>query len=235
MTNDSSFSSRHHYFCYPGSTYCEKVAYLVQATSGYIFYIELENGVKIDRAVELMLSDTNVNRYSSPIKGVIEAWYEKYLLPYDDYIEDVIYCNNRTLTSLGPFDPNGGNIIWPTAELYFQENGTNVLNADLSCSNVTDRFSVSNTSAPLKHKVGLMTKSEAKLIGMSFPADDREYHMSPTSYSDGKSNIAVIATGYDEQEADYRSGIRPVISLAPGTIYSSGDGSINSPYIVELY
>ena len=31
----------------------------------------------------------------------------------------------------------------------------------------------------------------------------------------------------------YSNGVRPAISLKPGTEYASGDGSMTSPYIVE--
>jgi len=31
----------------------------------------------------------------------------------------------------------------------------------------------------------------------------------------------------------YPVGARPVVSLKTGTIYSEGDGSVNSPYIIE--
>ena len=44
------------------------------------------------------------------------------------------------------------------------------------------------------------------------------------SNSTGSLNIRNIST---------TGGVRPAISLKPGTVYTSGNGSKNSPYIVE--
>jgi len=32
---------------------------------------------------------------------------------------------------------------------------------------------------------------------------------------------------------EYTDGVRPAVSLIPGTVYSDGDGSKNNPYVVE--
>ncbi len=44
------------------------------------------------------------------------------------------------------------------------------------------------------------------------------------------SNAGALYSG--DVESD--SGIRPVISLKPGTKYTTGDGSMENPYVVDI-
>ena len=42
---------------------------------------------------------------------------------------------------------------------------------------------------------------------------------------------AIVGTVFDE--AGYNIGVRPVVSLKPGTGYTSGTGSKSDPYVVQ--
>ena len=95
------------------------------------------------------------------MKSGVDAWYKKYLLEdYDDYIEDTIFCNDRSIRSLGGWNPDGG---MTNAYLQFKEYS---VTSDLSCTNTTDQFSISNNNAKLTYKVGLMSSPEVNIIGL---------------------------------------------------------------------
>ena len=56
-----------------------------------------------------MLYD-NVNVNDSTIKTEIESWFEKNLLNYEKYLEDTIFCNDRSIYELGGWNQDGGKI-----------------------------------------------------------------------------------------------------------------------------
>lgn len=69
------------------------------------------------------------------IKSKIDAWYNDNIIKYGEYLEDTVWCNGRKLVSTDNFDKDK-NI---NNELLFGNNS-----ASLSCSNVADKFSVSD-------------------------------------------------------------------------------------------
>ena len=132
---------------------------------------------------------------------------------------------------MGSFNPNGGSA---TGQLQFKEHS---LASDLSCSNITDKFSVSNNKAQLVYKVGLASASELNLLnqnnarktGQNYRILSPYYYISASAYSyymssTGSFGTVVMNSAY---------GVRPTISLIPGMRYSSGDGSMANPYVVD--
>ena len=96
----------------------------------------------------------------------------------------------------------------------------------LDCTNITDKFSMNNNKAKLKYPVGLLTKGKywtaTPLIAYFSMRIRPEYIVAlPYSYTSSR--------GTTEE-----SGVRPVISLKPGTKYSSGDGSMANPYVIKV-
>ena len=223
----------HHYTCLEaGATSCTSVAYVYnfcfEQDPGAFGekYILFENGV-IDPSQ--VLSDMYTkNQNSSTIKRALDAWYKRNLLTYNDFIEDTIFCNNRSVTNLNGWDPLEGDI---THRLEFKDN---VINNDLSCPNITDRFSVSNQQAHLTYKIGLPTASELNLLNANNIRESSSwYWLSSPNYMHWYTSFinAVDSDG----SISYCSvhdpgGLRPVISLNPGTKYYSGDGSMANPY-----
>ena len=50
----------------------------------------------------------------------------------------------------------------------------------------------------------------------------------------GEKRVFMKSYYYDSESLiDYSNDVLPVVSLLPGTTYSSGDGSYNHPYIVD--
>ena len=97
---------------------------------------------------------------------------------------------------------------------------------------------MSNSSAPLTFKVGLISSPEMNILnkdnvrktGLSYwlasPYYFGNYGNAFGRYiaSDGYVHLNSVANAF---------GVRPAVSLATGTLYTSGDGSMASPYIVE--
>ena len=53
---------------------------------------------------------------------------------------------------------------------------------------------------------------------------------SPTGFYNSHAGNSVVGTYYQDSDG----GVRPAISLVPGTEYSSGDGSMANPYVVKM-
>ena len=222
-----SYLSNHHYTCLSNSNKCEKVNYINYSSISYLYYVQLMDGKGIDVALREMLSANNVNAKNSTIKFGVDAWYKEYLLSYDSYIDDTVYCNDRSIKSLGGFNPNGG-----TVDSYLKFKGNSV-ESDLSCTNVADKFSISNASAQLTYKVGLMSVQEMNLLNHNNARKTGQTYflLSPNLYGGSFYNFYALDSGGLTSD-HIHSGVRPAISLIPGTRYTSGDGSMANPYVV---
>ena len=231
--NNLADISTHHYICVSnGLKTCETVAYVYYyAGSGKMYYITLGDGVTtVDKALEHMFTKNTTN---STIKSGVDAWYRHYLLEdYDNYIEDTIYCNDRSIRTLGGWNPDGG---MTNADLQFKEYS---VTSDLSCTNTTDKFSVSNSSAQLSYKVGLMSSPEMKLNNSNVRKTGQQYWLASPIYFSVNTAVEYIVHTNGNMYTFYGTtvslGVRPAISLIPGIEYSDGDGSMEHPYIVDL-
>ena len=222
----------HHYTCLSSDTECENIAYIYMANSTKIQYVFLSNG----KTVSTNLNDQNNylydltyggNVHNSTIKEVIDGWYANNLLEYDSYIDDVIYCNNRSVSYFGGWDPDGGNV---SKNLAFTVKN----DLSLKCPREIDSFSVSNNKAKLTYKIGLATSQE--LYGLAnrnaLSNNDKIVYwlMTPDS------NFFVRYANYNSISGgspNIKNYIRPVISLKPFVEYSRGNGSKSVPYIIE--
>ncbi len=238
-TEHRNILSTHHYTCLNESGECDEMYYLYGLVDQSVnnipyvdyYYVNLGPNETIDDVLNHILYDENVNTVSSTAKVGVDAWVEHYLLDYLDYLEDVVFCNNRVLAnaSSSGFNPNGGSI---KTYLKFQ------IPSSLECSNITDQYSTSNSLAKLKYPVALATYPEfnffsnnsACVTGKSF------WLMGPSRFiSDRPYTNYVTYQGYIGDDFYYKYGLRPVISLKPETVYYDGDGSMESPYIIPTH
>ncbi len=233
---NKSLLPTHHYTCQGNGTSCTEVTYVYyfsnSANTVAICYITLTGEENIEAVINAMFHASNVNTKNSIIKTGLESWYSNYLYPYDSYIEDTVFCNNRNIRSLGGWNANGGAL---NSLLLFEDSS---YNTDLSCDRLTDKFSTLNSSALLKYKVGLMTAPEAKLLQSSTLLKTQKLYwlLSPYEFSSGDAKIYVVnTTGTVDLKPDLvtTGGLRPVISLIPGIEFVAGDGSMANPYIVD--
>ena len=228
--------NNHHYTCFNTSGTCSSISYIFNfgptaTMPGYVNYISIENGKSISDALQEMLYDTNVNSTNSTVKTYIDNWYQNRLSRYASYLEDTVFCNDRSISQLGGWNANGGSVkktIW-----FKEHDATN----DLSCTNETDRFSTLNNMAKLSYPIGLSSSSEMNLINNRTSRDTGEaYMLISAAYFGTSASEKLVYDGGGLTTTfgvEHVSGVRPVISLKPGTEYTSGNGSKNNPYIVN--
>lgn len=221
--------NNHHYTCWNSEGTCSELYYIYYVDGSSPNYIRLTNGKGVQEALDEMMNDEHLNTISSTMKNGVEAWYRNTLSSYDSYMEDVIYCGDRSILNLNGWNPNGGDVSLP---LQYRNAS---LSTDLSCPNVKDRFAVGNSSAPLTHKVGLLTSSEANLYNNPFARRTGHYYtlMTPNYFSYEAIGYRVDFDGYiyNVPTTNY-DGVRPVISLIPGVEFVAGDGTMASPYVI---
>jgi len=240
-----------HYTCLGNNT-CDEIKYIYyfnfrinsnsttgtpQITSASLDYITIANGKSVEDAINEMLYNDDVNKNNSNIKNAIDYWYQQNMTSYTKYLEDTIWCNDRSTSNLSAsgWNPNGGSI---SNKLYFKSYNDKT---NLTCKNKNDRFTVNkaNGNGALTYPVGLMDATEAQLSYTSSSpysphALEKDYWLlSPNNYYMDVGSVE-IATKESVKTSilQYSYAVRPAISLKEGMPYSTGDGSSNKPYII---
>ena len=235
----------YHYTCFSTGTTCTSVYYIWSLYSSGISYIKLTNGKNVEDALDDMLS----NKTDSVAKTTIENWYNTNLLSYTNYIEDTIYCNDRSISNLGGWDSDGEN----NGRLYFNSsNRVTTFIPTLECSRVIDRFTVSSSigNGKLTYPVGLLTADEVMYAGGQPNTNNDKYYLydkgeywTITPYSSDIYRFVVYNYGsYRGHLAyyNYQNGVeittanyRPVISLKSTNVVETGDGTSTNPYVIK--
>ena len=239
--------SNKHYTCLSTSSSCSTVYYIYRMGSATdtAYYMILTNGRKIEDALDEML---NYNTTNSNIKTVIDNWYSTNMTNVTDYLENAIYCNNRNISNLGGWNPNGGSVSASASVLKFNDYDKN--DTRLTCQDKEDQFTLKVDSGgtlgygnnALDYSVGLLTAKEANL---AFYFDEKNYLnntkgddywlLSPRDFSSN------FAEAYYANCGRLRGffvngsfGIRPAISLKKNIKIISGTGEIEDPYTLIL-
>ncbi len=169
----------------------------------------------------------------APIKTTLENWYNSNIgnnTTYASKVADGKYCNDRNVQSGQSWSSAPSSTFYYAARprLYTDYAPT------LSCGTL-DTYTL---------KVGLITADEVEFAGGK-NADNKQYYlyngqnywtMSPTWW-----NGAFVVVFYVQSSGylyynDVRwtnPGVRPVINLKADTLFASGDGTLDNPYIVE--
>lgn len=241
LYTDNTLINNYHYTCWNTTGECSTLSYVYYYYLDYgkKYYLELINGKSIEDTLSEMLSADDVNTYDSVIKSGVDAWFEKNILEYSDYLEDTIFCNNRNIYNKGGFNPNGGDI---KSKLQFLED-THLMQYDFSCPNITDRFSTENEKARLKYKVGLLSIADGKISQVDVllkSASIPSYWLSSPESLIVSNSIFPYGTVVELPNYSWvkgiseKYGVRPSVSLLPGTEYISGEGSMQNPYIIDM-
>ena len=184
--------------------------------------------------------DDEIYTDDSTIKKTIDTWYKTKMTSYTSQLEDTVFCNDRSYNTIeSDID----------LELYF--GAYTRLSIDktptLKCQNARDKFTVntSNGNGKLTYPVGLITADEVMYAGgtnsnSSFYLYTGQIHctMTPAFYMflQGIYRSMVIALESNgkimQTIVNANCGVRPVISLQPGTSIS-GAGTAESPFIIE--
>ena len=225
--------NNNHYTCFNTTGKCSELKYIYYTSAGDERYITLKDGKSVEDALNEMLYDENVNVTDSTMKAYIDAWYQENLSDYESGLEDTVFCNDRSIRNIGGWNSNGGN---STVQLQFKENNST---KDLSCTNNTDRFSTLNEKAQLLYPIGLASNPEVNLLNNNNIRKTGQHYwlVSPAWFIYNYNYTHVKYTnsngGLSTQSVFAAYGVRPVVSLKPGTEYVDGDGSKNNPYIVD--
>ena len=237
-----------HYTCWSTNQggKCTSISYVYYhaADNQKMYYINLSNNRSVNSYLDEMLNDDNVNRYDSIIKVAIDKWYEHYILPYQEYtskLENVVFCNDRSIKYLGGWSPTGGQ----TEYLKFKNADT--IDNNLDCVNETDRFSAdqNNVKAHLIYPIGLMSATEMSLLNAEYLMNTyADYYLGSPNMCRTSSctityvyyNNALAKSSFSQAAISHpvnKDGLRPSVSLIPGIKFSSGDGSMSNPYRVD--
>jgi len=244
IDNENIFKG-YHYTCFTTGSSCEKVYYMYyryvpSGNDPYPYYITLTNGDTIEKAMEKMKTNTN----DSTIKIAIDSWYENNLIDYADFLEDTVWCNDRSIYS-GGWTKDGD----ATGYLYYSpyNRASNLRKPDLSCSNINDSFTVSETNGngKLKYPISLLTADEIMLAGGRLYSSNSKYYLYTSKYWWALSPIVFNNNfayefnvpsngGLYNYSVGNTYGVRPSVSLKPGILVNGGDGTDLSPYTLEL-
>ena len=234
------------YFCMANrSTSCSEVYFLIRYNgANYTAYsILLSNGKKMEDVIsEATTGSTNVN--DSTIKTVVDSWYQSNMTGYTKYLEDTVWCNDRSVYQVGPWNPGNSE----ADEFYF--NSYNRVNhtysPKLSCDNLVDSFTVNseNGNGALTYPVALLTADEVMLAGTAEGGvvvsdsylNASGFTMSPLgyySYGDGFTPKIYSMDDGNPSLTTFRL-VSPSISLRGDLTVASGYGSSEEPYELIL-
>lgn len=202
------------------------------------------------------LQSNRYNNYDSPIKGVVDTWYENNLKTnYEKYLSTTaVYCNDRNVGK-GDYCSKCLTGFYYAAHTRLETNKT----PTYACENSNDRFTsdTSTGNGRLKYPIALMTADEIAFAGgvsyqqaqtyfyynsmnISSTGSTWWWSMTPNGLVGGNMPYASV---YGLQASDSPGvvrgvdvsatiAVRPVISLKSCVKYSSGDGSSGSPYTI---
>ena len=200
------------------------------------------------------LENNRTNDNDSTIKTYIDNWYKNNLIDYTKYLsKDAVYCNDRELASGQTYSTTSSFDYAPYERIYTNKQPT------YNCTNMSDAFSVNNTSAKLDYPIGLMSIDELSYAGgQAFTTLDAPYAWYYTN-ANGESSYGSVAFwalspsgwlgsysyvwsvgGSDgpgrlgDSSVDFTIAVRPSVSLSSCNLISRGDGSANNPYVVYI-
>ena len=261
--NQNAGIYNHHYTCLSTGNTCSNVYYIYATKKDSLFYITLKNGKNVKDALSDML-DNNIT--SSVIKGnkdttgTVDNWYYTNIEQkgYSKYLEDTIWCNDRSIYSNGGWNPNGGATFdpWTSYAMLFSAYNrvVNLKKPSLSCARNIDKFTVnsSNGNGALDYPVGLLTADEMMLAGGNVNTANSNFYlytgknyygMSPNDFSDQNAyEFALFNNGRVYYEFSSGSGgtgiastqgVRPAISLKTSISVGGGDGTSSNPYTID--
>ena len=190
--------------------------------------------------VGYMYPETNEN--NSTIKLAIDTWYQNNMSDYTKYLEDTVWCNDRSI-----YKTENSNI-------YYGAYGRNVDSnkPSLVCPNANDKFTVSSEAGngKLTYPVALLTADEIALAGQGYEnysndgylliTDKPWWTLSPSYFENAvdysRATEFHMRTNGMLSEASFHSTLEiyPSISLVPRTMISDGNGTPDIPFEISV-
>ena len=192
----------------------------------------------------------------STIKGVIDTWYQNNLLTnYDSYLEDTVFCNDRSTHTSSEFTSEEQSAFSLTNSSYTYYGPTyrlaKKLGPSVTCPSSSDAYTKSSAigNGKLTYPVGLLTSDEIWMAGEGAYSygtsgtgyQNTTYYLQNNNYlwslspgywngSNARVWLAYSGTGLYGNNVDASVGTRPVVSLKPGQSFGYGNGTVGNPY-----
>ncbi len=228
-------------------------------TRYYYVTVSKYSYTSIDSILDLMYTNTN----DSTIKEYLDNWFSNNLMDYSHYLEDESWCSNLTMNTNSSSSSQYTNNGWiqnggsPYNYLWYGNYGRiyDAKSPSISCDYSNGKFSVSssNGNGKLTYPVGLLTVDEHVLAGEapnkkneSMYLYNGEYYwaMSPLLFTSRATNFGFLIpvsdstatlSGYmrDRYSVEQENGVRPSVSLKNDVKVSSGNGTSNTPYVID--
>lgn len=187
--------------------------------------------------------DTHKNLYESDLKIYIDKWYENTITKDNQYISDSLFCNDRGVENTN----NNNGIGNSQTGFYGSRIHYDFTSPVLTCQNKNDRFTVNDKNIGngyLKYPIATITGDEIMLAGYKFGESNTSgymsseyayWTMSPVANDPNGEGASVwlISNGIQFGHVKSTYFARPVLNLKQGTKIISGEGTSESPYIVN--
>lgn len=240
----------YHFTCFSNSTECKAVNYVHSFVNNKLYYITLNGENNLDEVLNNMVSNSS----NSFLKENIDNWYVTNMSSFSKYLEDTVWCNDRSYNSYGSdntYISSGWNLTSDiNKRLYFSGYGRSFLGdiPTLSCaSNDSYTMSETNGNGKLQYPVATLTIDEVIMAGAAVSTETVD---SSNYLNTGKGFWTLtpsvhFATGIDHLVVNdnftiisyntrYTLGVRPAISLRSDIQISGGIGSKDNPYTLLL-
>lgn len=250
----------HHYTCFKTvDEECDTVSYVYMARDNNIYYAILSNGMKgIEDILHIDFEGGSTNATPSTLQTTINNWYQNNMTEYTDYLEDTVYCNDRSIYN--PWNLTSSIANDDNLKLNFGAKGRIAFTGKptVECKYKADSFTVSpeNGNGVLPYPVGTISYDEAALAGVPWWISSNDnflnngkvwWTMSPGFISTTGVYNGIISSQLDHVAVNWRGtkttvgtvvnyqggGVRPVISLKPGLIIENGFGTVDKPFTFE--
>jgi hypothetical protein len=181
---------------------------------------------------------------------MIDTWYNTNLSSYASKISDTEFCNDRSIASAAAIWKTDDTALgYGTNKTYYGAYNRLLNNKSpiLTCPNKHDRFTVDDTgvgNGDLTYPVSLITIDEVEMAGADWNENTSYYLYTGSSYWTVSADyfFGAIAGGFDvyldgrlySSDVDISViGLRPVINLNTGTLFTSGDGTVTNPFVIS--
>ena len=231
------------YTCLNKTGECEELYFGLYYYGTYqLTAIKLTNGQDLDAILGEILNKEDINKNDSLMKRIIDFWFEKNMLDYQNYLERTVFCNNRNIYNKDHhfLSLNGINnqlSFYGSDYSVYDDAAEKNYNNSIYCINETDMFSINNPKAKLKYSVALPTVYELNILNninvnsVAYKNGNiltmSPYGLAPSSLISVKYSSASSSTTHNNQM------VRPVISLKSNVEYESGTGTKEDPYIIS--
>ena len=195
----------------------------------------------IARAEPSGLGESNYSEiFKNTTKGDVlkklESWYEEKLSAYTDYLEDVIWCNDKSYNTSNKYFG---------AYTRFKSYTPSLVCPNDSLGGNLSKYTVSDTTkgnGALTYKIGLLTADELMFAGASSSSNtsfylyvnsnDEWWTISPANYDGSYYNSFTYQDKIYSLEIPYPSAyLRPAIAIK-STAIVGGTGTKTNPYVI---